>query len=178
MTLAEIKNKLIGPDLKYGGVVNYIVDNKPMFIVEYGGGKSTFLISELLDVLGYGGKIVGFESNPYWYQDHISKGWNKYNNIFLVDIDHFNYDEVKNQYVVRYLHPIQDVEDVDLVIIDGPDLKLYSPYPSATINLLDIVEYKEKEIPYFIDGRSGTKQFYKSKFKQNLEIQDIKINRT
>ena len=173
MTVEELKKGIVSSDLKYAGAYNYIHQNKPKFIVEYGGGKSTFYLTELVNYLNYGGKVVGYESSPEWYQDHIDNGWNKHNNIFLVDVDHFSY--LGKFHVIRYLHPIQDIIDTDFMIIDGPDLTLYDPYPVSTINLLDLVQHTGREIPYFIDGRTSTKTFYRTRLKENLEVEDTKI---
>lgn len=173
MNLDEIKNKLVSSDQKYAGAYNYIVTYRPKFIVEYGGGESTFYLTELVNSLNYGGKVVGYESNPTWFQRHSNSGWNKHGNIFLVDIDHIPY--LDKFYVVRYKHLLEDIEGVDFIIIDGPDLTQYDPYPIATINLLDAIEGFNREIPYFIDGRRGTRDFYRSRLNQNLEIEDTKL---
>ena len=154
-------------DNKYLSAYNHIVENKPMFIVEYGGGESTFMITELLNYLDYGGKIIGYESDEYWYNDHIQKGWNKYNNVKLVNVEQV--DEG-----VRYIHSMEEVQGVDFVILDGPDLTKFTPYPCATYNLKDIVDYIGQEIPYFIDGRGGTRGFYKD-LGYTTDIGDIKI---
>ena len=150
---------------KYMGAITYIMENKPKFVVEYGGGQSTWLLSELINYLDYGGKVVGYENNEYWYNDHIKKGYNKYNNIKLVDIVEDTYKSEDNDHYditcgVRYIHPIEDIEGVDFVIIDGPDLKQFQSDPNTTFNLMDIVNHLGYEIPYFIDGRSGTRDFY------------------
>lgn len=173
MNFEEIKNKITNPDLKYSGAYNYIITHRPKFIVEYGGGQSTYFITELVNSLDYGGKVIGYESNPEWFASHVKNGWNKYNNIFLVDIEHTIYSDKFS--VVRYKHSLEEVKDVDFIIIDGPDLTQFTPYPTATINLLDIVEEFNREIPYFIDGRRGTRDFYRSKLKQNLEVEDTKL---
>jgi len=152
---------------KYLSALNYIVEHQPMFIVEYGGGQSTFMITELLNYLDYGGKVIGYESDEYWYNDHIEKGWNKYNNVKLVNIEQVDGG-------VRYIHSMEEVQGVDFVILDGPDLTKFTPYPCATYNLKDIVDYIGQEIPYFIDGRGGTRGFYKD-LGYTTDIGDIKI---
>ena len=164
--LEYYKSKVVAEDGKYLGAYNHIVKNKPKFIGEYGGGKSTYDLTELVNFLDYGGKIVGYECNSYWYNDHIEKGWNKHNNIKLVDIVEDIYQPVVEEYHyakvsgVRYIHQIEDIKEVDFVIIDGPDLRDFESDPSTTFNLMDIVDYLGYTIPYFIDGRSGTRNFY------------------
>ena len=58
------------------------------------------------------------------------------------------------------LRSIEDIEGVDFVILDGPALKDFKSEPSTTFNLMDIVNHLGYTIPYFIDGRSGTRNFY------------------
>jgi hypothetical protein len=142
---------------KYMSAITYIMENKPKFVVEYGGGQSTWILSELINYLDYGGKVVGYENDEYYYNQHIEKGWNKYNNIKLVDIIESTEFNTRG---VRYIHPIEDIKEVDFVIIDGPDLKQFQSDPNTTFNLMDIVNHLGYEIPYFIDGRSGTRDFY------------------
>ena len=165
MSLENYKSELVSTrDGKYLSVYNYIVKNKPKFIVEYGGGKSTYDITELVNLLDYGGKVVGYENNEYWYNDHIKNGWNKHNNIKLVNITEDTYNpgsEFMSVRGVRYQHPIEDIEGVDFVIIDGPDLQSFSSDPITTFNLMDIVNHLGYEVPYFIDGRAGTRDYYK-----------------
>ena len=47
-------------DGKYVSAIKHIVEHKPKFIVEYGGGKSTLMITELVNYLDYGGKVIGY----------------------------------------------------------------------------------------------------------------------
>ncbi len=48
---------------KYLSALNYIVEYQPKVIVEYGGGQSTFMITELVNYLDYGGKVIAYESD-------------------------------------------------------------------------------------------------------------------
>jgi hypothetical protein len=88
-------------------------------------------------------------------------------NITLVNIEQVEWG-------VRYIHPMEEVQGVDFVILDGPDLTKFTPYPITTHNLKDIVDYIGQEIPYFIDGRGGTRSFYKD-LGYTTDIGDIKI---
>ena len=66
---------------------------------------------------------------------------NKHNNVKLVDIVESTHSGTSRK--VRYLHPIEDIEGVDFVIIDGPDLhpKYWENDPRTTFNLMDIVNH-------------------------------------
>ena len=158
-----IKNQFVNSG-KYLSAINHIIENKPKFVVEYGGGKSTWFLTELINYLDYGGKIVGYESEEFWYNDHVKNGWNEHNNIKLVDAVEYvlKNDNCRDTAGVRYIHPIEDVEGVDFVIIDGPDLsdELWEYNPGTTFNLMDIINHIGYEIPFFIDGRDGTQDFY------------------
>ena len=150
---------------KYVSALQHIEEHKPKFIVEYGGGQSTFMLTEFVNYLNYGGKVVGYEHNSNWYNDHIENGWNEHNNIKLVDIVEYTFDggsKYHNIAGVRYVHSMEDIEGVDFVIIDGPDLhpKHWKNNPNTTFNLMDIVNHIGYEIPFFIDGRKGTRDFY------------------
>jgi len=171
---------------KYLGAINYIVEHKPKFIVEYGGGQSTFAITKLLNYLDYGGKIVGYESDEYWYEDHIKNGFNEHNNLKLVDITYTRRDRKYATYGVGYVHPIKDIEGVDFVILDGPDLSkfrnnenpnlhgLTNKDATTTFNLEDIVNHLGKQIPYFIDGRNGTVRYYQEFLEYDKIVKDVK----
>ena len=148
---------------KYVTALKHIEEHTPKFIVEYGGGQSTLMLTEFVNYLDYGGKVVGYESDEYWYNFSLKKGWNKYNNIKLIDIVEDTYQPDENYHKargVRYVHPIEDIEGVDFVILDGPALQDFESGPNVTFNLMDIVNHLGYEIPYFIDGRSGTRNFY------------------
>ena len=45
------------------------------------------MITELVNYLDYGGKVVGYENKKHYYNQHIERGWNKYNNIKLVEVE-------------------------------------------------------------------------------------------
>lgn len=147
---------------KYKVAFDYIIENRPMHIVEYGGGQSTYFINQLLDELDYGGRITAYENNPEFYEISNNSGWNVKNSIKLVDLDFV--DTVEG--VLRYVHPIEDIQDVDFIIIDGPDYRLYeidSGGPSSsTDNIKVIYDTLNREIPFWIEGRSGCQRFYKN----------------
>ena len=160
-----IKNMYVDTG-KYLSALNYIVEHQPKVIVEYGGGQSTLMITELVNYLDYGGKVIAYESDEYWYTKHIESGWNKHNNIKLVDIEQVDGN-------LRYVHSLDEIVGVDFVILDGPDLTKFTPYPETIYNLKDIVDNLGKEVPYFIDGRDGFRKFY-SKLGYTTDIGDIK----
>lgn len=159
---------------KYKIAFDYIIKHKPMHIVEYGGGQSTRFINDLLEELNYGGKITAYENNPEFYEISNSEDWNNKGSIKLVEVEYAN--ETKEH--LRYIHPLEEITDVDFVIIDGPDYRLYPDSigrPSGvTVNLKDIVDFLGKEIPFFIDGRSGCVEYYESlNYHKNIQLYEV-----
>ena len=146
---------------KYSKAFEWIIENRPMLIVEYGGGSSTHHINQLLDELNYGGKVIAYENNPKWLEHANDKGENEHGSIRLAEIQVINHDLG----YCRYVHPIEDVEEVDMVIIDGPDYRVLldprgNPF-NATDNLELIVNHLGREVPYFVDSREGVVRYYK-----------------
>ena len=141
---------------KYKPAFDYIIENRPMHIVEYGGGQSTYFINQLLDELNYGGKITAYENNPEFYEYSISQNWNTHNSIKLQDLAFIDI----NLGTLRYNHSIEEVSDVDFIIIDGPDYRLYDRY-AVTDNIELLYNQLGRVIPFWIEGRFGCQHYYK-----------------
>ena len=157
---------IFGDDGKYFAVISYIINNKPKLILEYGGGKRTFIISKILKELNYGGKIVAFEDLKKYYDLHENQGYNLDNNIVYTPES-----KIDGEFFT-YIHDLEPYKDVDLIIIDGPDQRVTKT--NITLNLELFVNYLKKEIPYFIDGRVGSVNYYKDVKKYKSEIVDDK----
>ena len=142
-------------DIDYHIITEYIKKNRPKLIVEYGSGESTYYINNLLDELDYGGRIVSFEDNEFYYNRIKEYGLDPKGSVNLVPLETGFEDNCTG---ARYLHSYEGLEEVDYVIIDGPDIGKLNV--STTYNLLDMWRKFDRFIPYFIDGRHGTKQFY------------------
>lgn len=146
---------------KYKPALDYIIENRPKHIVEYGGGESTYAINQLLKELDYGGKITAFENDPIFYQISIDQGWNLNNSIKLVDVEYVD----KTKGYLRYVHPVEEVENVDFVIIDGPNYQVFltdDGTPSNVTDNLEVLYNKlERIIPFWIEGRSGCQNYYR-----------------
>jgi hypothetical protein len=157
---------ILGKDGKYFSALEYIIANKPKLILEYGGGQSTFIIGTLLKELNYGGKIISFEDSKKYYDYHVAEGYNTNNNII------YNPECEINGKFFTYIHDLEPYKDVDFIIIDGPDQRVSNT--EVTLNLELFVKYLKKEIPYFMDGRSGSVDYYKDEKGYKLEVVDIK----
>ena len=81
------------------------------------------------------------------------------------------YDEINGKFFT-YIHDLEPYKDVDFIIIDGPDQRVSNT--EVTLNLELFVKYLKKEIPYFMDGRSGSVDYYKDEKGYKLEVVDIK----
>jgi len=141
---------------KYTPAFDYIIEFKPMHIIEYGGGQSTYFINQLLDELNYGGKVTAYENNPEFYEFSNSQNWNSHNSIKLTDLAFI--DEKLG--TLRYNHDVEEVLNVDFIIIDGPDYRLYDKY-GITDNIEFLQEQFGRTIPFWIEGRSGCQHYYK-----------------
>lgn len=162
----KLYESILGSDGKYFSAINYIIANKPKLILEYGGGRSTFIISELLKELNYGGKIISFEDSKKYYDEHVTSGYNVDNNII------YNPQcKIDGKYFT-YIHDLEPYKDVDFIIIDGPDNRVSKT--NVTLNLEVFVDYLDKEIPYFMDGRGGSVDYYKNIKGYKLEVVDVK----
>jgi hypothetical protein len=161
---------IIGRDGKYFSAISHIIANKPKLILEYGGGQSTFILSTLLKELNYGGKIISFEDSKEYYNEHVTEGYNVDNNIIYTP--HCKIDEK----YFTYIHDLEPYKDVDFIIIDGPDNRISKT--NVTLNLELFVDYLDKEIPYFMDGRGGSVDYYKKIKGYKLEVVDIKREQT
>ena len=158
----QLKTPLCGiGDEDYEIITSYIIENKPKLIVEYGSGESTYYINNLLDELGYGGRIVSFEDTELYYNVIKDYGWDEKNSVNLVPIELGVVDDWTG---ARYLHSYEGLEEVDYVIIDGPDIGKLDV--NTTFNLLDMWQKFDRFIPYFIDGREGTKRFYQQQLQK------------
>jgi|TARA_B110000240_G_scaffold174738_1_gene201424 lactate dehydrogenase-like 2-hydroxyacid dehydrogenase len=166
----NLYKSLLGSDGKYFSAIHHIIINKPKLILEYGGGRSTLILSTLLEELNYGGKIVAFEENKKFYDYHNSDGSNKYNNIVYVE------DAIVDGKFFTYTHDLEPYKDVEFIIIDGPDERVTKT--GVTLNLELFVDYIGKEIPYFMDGRGENIIYYKNTKQYKLEVDDVKKYKT
>ena len=146
---------------KYKPAFDYIKANRPMHIVEYGGGQSTMYVNELLQQLDYGGKVTAFEDNPEFFDYAVKNGWNKNESINLVNTQMIDPD----QGIIRYSHTLDEVEGVDFIILDGPDYRIHTCSNGEPSSITDNIEVLTNElgrdIPFWIEGRIGSQAYYR-----------------
>jgi hypothetical protein len=177
MNLNEVKKEIGQTKLKgceecdYKFLIDYIEVYRPKFIVEYGSGVSTYIIDKLIGELDYGAEFISFEDDKYWYEIIKDEGLDVNNRVQLVDLE---YERISSKSSVpigdsnlpseftysacRYKHSYVGFENVDFVIIDGPDVNKRKV--STTLNLYDIVKKYDIRPFFWIDYRKTTKRFY------------------
>ena len=157
---------------KYKPAFDYIIENKPKHIVEYGGGQSTYFINQLLDELDYGGKVTAYEDNPKFFNYSVEQGWNINNSIKLVDTEIID----QELGILRYVHSLDEIVDVDFIILDGPDYREFLDNQGHPFNVTDNIEVifngLNKTIPFWIEGRLGSQSYCKQlKYKMITEYE-------
>jgi len=165
------KNKQSGYDLPTGQtesdydiLVGYITEHKPKCIVEYGSGFSTRVIQKTINDLGLDTKFFSFEDNKYYY-DTIKE------HIELTDVVKLVPFERQDDKLGRYYHSYDGMEDVDFVMIDGPDTGRYNI--RATTNVVDLHErFPNNKINVFIQGRISTTEYYIEKYGDKFKKMD------
>jgi hypothetical protein len=158
---------LMGGDAKYFSAFKYIYDNRPMYTLEYGGGRSTHTLTLFINELNYGGRVIGIEENQEFYDEHVSNGSNEFNNILKAG------GNVDGRFFT-YIHDEDVYKDVDFLILDGPNYRFYGDACGITTNLKECVDFLGNEVPYFIDGRTGCVNYYKNELGYTSEIVDVK----
>ena len=160
---STFKNKQSGYDLPtgqneldYNILIKYITEHKPKCIVEYGSGFSTRIIQKTINELELNTKFFSFEDNKYYYdiiKEHIE----------LTDVVKLVPFERQGDKLGRYYHSYDGMEDVDFVMIDGPDTGRYNI--RATTNVVDLHErFPNNKINVFIQGRISTTDYYIEKY--------------
>jgi len=161
-------------DWDYDIIIDWIIKNKPKTIVEYGSGESTFIIQTLLDLMDYEYNLFSYENQKNWYDKIKETEFDKNNVVNLVECVPLVTEVAGKKFQgCRYNHSYENIPKPDLVIIDGPDLRIFDPVLDTTINLKEMFEfYNTDTIHYYIDGRRGTKNYYKYLGYEHLNIEN------
>lgn len=150
----------------YNGLTNYILENKPEYIVEYGPGFTTVLLHRIAQDLDYDLKVVSYENDPIWFDRLNKMGCNPFGTMELVDLK--IQKETDDLYFCYYDHSPTAHKNVDFVIIDGPGEVIFNGLHKRNINVnVDMMEKTlDREINHIIDGRHETQDYYKLNYKQ------------
>ena len=151
----------------YQLITDHITKYKPKCIIEYGSGYSTRVIQKTIDELDLKTKFFSFEDNKHFY-DVIKNNIELTDSVQLCPIEKAG-DWGNKDKLARYYHDYKGMEDVDFVIIDGPDVGRYNIY--ATINVDDLHErFPNNKINVFIQGRKSTTEYYISKYGDKFKF--------
>ena len=140
-------------------LTGYIHSKRPKYIVEYGSGVTTLLMSTILKDLNYGGSIISFEDNKKYYSLGKDSGFYINSNVYLVDVT------IDNDQTCYYNHDMSLIKDVDFVLDDGP-------------NMVKLKEHFKTNFSFLIDGRIQQQRYYKSLFGDKVESSWIGIDKT
>ena len=124
------------PDFLYE-IIHIIEKYKPKVIIEAGSGVSTLIASYSLKKYNPGGQIISFDHDKL-YADITSKEIEKH--------DLQKYSKIVYSKLIEYsehgfqwynIEEINDINNIDLIIIDGPPSKLdkYARYPAIPLLL-------------------------------------------
>ena len=146
----------------------FVRENKPACILEFGSGMSTLAMARAQNENGYG-LTFSFESEPYWYhraEDMLGLLTNvslQYAPLFILD----TFGEPGFRY---WGFNFRDAVP-DMLYVDGPALPEGGPY--ITFNPID---YRPKWI--IIDGREKTAAFLAAHMRGYLVDSDHNARRT
>jgi len=151
----------------YKMIIDHITEQEPKCIVEYGSGFSTRHIQKTINELGLATKFFSFDDNKYYY-DIIKEHIELTDAVELVPFEKHSYTGHKDQ-LGRYYHSYEGMEEVDFVIIDGPDVGRYNI--CATTNIVDLHErFPNNKISVFIQGRISTTEYYIELYGDKFKI--------
>ena len=152
-------------------IIAYIHIKKPMTILEYGSGKTTYVMAKVLEDLNYGGKLISFEDDEKWYKQNKDLGLYDKNEVHLVPIlTGVREATWKNNGGPNYGwfdHNFSDIDSVDFIFDDGPSMERYDI--TYIDNWYMAANHFKKPFDLIIDGRSGAqvrcKYLYPDNFK-------------
>jgi len=151
-------------------LTGYIHNKRPKYIVEYGSGVTTLLMSTVLKDLNYGGSVISFEDNKEYYELGKDSGFYKNSQVHLVDVT------IDKDQTCHYNHDMSLIKDVDFVLDDGPDIAKYNC--NVSTNMIKLKDHFKTNFSFLIDGRIQQQRYYKSLFGDKVESSWIGIDKT
>lgn len=152
-------------------LISYIHIKKPMTIIEYGSGLSTFIMSTVLEDLNYGGKLISFEDDEKWYKQNKDLGLYDKSEVHLVPILTGVREAIwKNNSGTNYGwfdHNFSDIDSVDFIFDDGPNMERYDI--TYIDNWYMAANHFKKPFDLIIDGRSGAQARCKYLYPDNFK---------
>jgi hypothetical protein len=155
-------------DTKTGGsgdhsyLFEYIKEHRPRRVIEFGSGKSTWIIAKAMEMYcwdKYEGNIelVSMEHHEGWYNKHIS-------NLPNMKIDHFDefvsmilspIEEFRHRFIVGLVYSDMPMRQFDFCFVDG-----VPPEDLCGMDLIKLLTVSSEPISCLIDGRRTTQTAY------------------
>lgn len=148
-------------DNDYYEFVDFIEEHNPRCIIEYGSGYSTYFIKEYINRSNYNIKFKSFECDSNYYNALLEQNMGLENYIELTDIVCLS-SPVPFQAGCKFKHSLDGLEEVDIVIVDGPG---WTGYEGCNCDINMNVEWIEQElnrsdIKIWVDGRTHQMYYY------------------
>lgn len=161
-------------------LIAYIYKNKPMTVLEYGSGKTTYIMSTVMKDLNYGGKVISFEDSENWFIQNEDKGLYEGSEVHLVSTilgsrveDDPTWDTEDEKKYVYYDHDFSEIDSVDFILSDGPTLSDGATYCN---NWYMATEYFEKPFDLLVEGRSGERERLQYLYPNKTKISRLGVH--
>ena len=145
---------------------NYIKMHKPRRVIEFGTGKSTWVIAKSMERYcwdEYDGKIsfVSMEESRFWYEQQLSflpkqnfSYFDKFAKVICSETEIFRY-----RFAAGFSYKLTPIEHFDFCFVDGPDVN-----GSCNMDFVKIVANSDRPITALIDNRKSTQMVYAALF--------------
>ena len=156
-------------------LIAYIYENKPMTVLEYGSGKTTYIMSTVMKDLNYGGKVISFEDDESWFIQNEKKGLYEGSEVHLVSTKTGSRDEQyqgSNKYVY-YDHNFSNIESVDFILSDGPTLQDGVNYCD---NWYRATKHFKEPFDLLIEGRTGEQERLQHLYGDQTKISRLGVH--
>ena len=153
-------------------IIAYIHIKKPMTILEYGSGKSTYIMSKVMTDLNYGGRLIAYEDNEDWYKRNKDLGLYENSEVHLVPVLKGERDwcvkDVGGTGTYCYFdHDFSDIDSVDFIFDDGPSFPFGAKYID---NWFMAANHFENPFDLLIDGRFTAQERCKYLYPNRTKI--------
>lgn len=145
---------------------NYIKAEKPRRVIEFGTGKSTWIIAKCMERYcwdKYGGDIafVSMEESQFWYEQQLKfiprNAFSHFDQ--FVRIIRSEPEIYRFRFAAGQSYKDTPVEHFDFCFIDGPD-----PHGTCNMDFIKLVEKSERPMTALVDNRKTTQMVYAALF--------------
>ena len=171
------KNKAIGASYSdYFQLFDYVIRNKPKYILECGGGITTFVIAKALEKISYKSStnhlLISMEEILEYHED-IKK---KFPPELKKFVNFIHSQRIEKKYMFYCGLGYKDIPtyDYEFVFIDGPNN--FSPVDNIrkfNFDLITAIQASSKPIDAFIDTRLATCYCYQNIFGKDKVKYDL-----